>query len=431
MKAKIHSILFAFFAFFVVLIITSCENDIDLKADDTTGLLCINGNLTAGADDNVIYVAVTGKESANSVNNAKVVVSVNGSEVETINGSSTNRGDSYYEGYGIYNVDAKFNPGDYVQVDVYYGEQHAYGGGVVPQPVKDLTMKVGYKENVSYKEHSWSESNRNSDMVTMGVTFADSDPSAKNYYRMAVTQSDSVKMRVDENGHYLNPRDGQLQGANIAAVVNEQAVYDEYERWGYYDDYRKYGYYFDNDPILSAEVVKSEGDLSFMEAVDNVYKIFNDNFFNGSQATLNVMCTSDLYGKFSEDHPEKYYYSGDSWGDYVLLHDIDYYAPRYTHRNYVDVYSITDDEFYYLKVLNARGPDSFFEWDDGMSLTGDVKLPSNVKGGTGNIFVSSCVKITACLFEDYIPEYGGEPENNYIYYDDNYGDPDYYYYNEK
>jgi hypothetical protein len=117
--------------------------------------------------------------------------------------------------------------------------------------------------------------------------------------------------------------------------------------------------------------------------------------------------------------PEKYYLR--KFEEQYLVHDISYYAPHCTHRNYVDVYSITEDEYYYLKVLNARGPDSFYEFDSDFSLTGDVKLPSNVKGGTGNIFVSSCVKLTGSMYEDYIPEFGGDK------YENDYFDDDYYY----
>ena len=416
MKAKIHSILFAFF---VVLSITGCENEIDLKADDTTGLLCINGNLTAGADDNVIYVAVTGKELAHSVNNAKVVVSVNGGEVETINGSSTNRGDNYYEGYGIYSVTAKFYPGDYVQVDVYYGEQHAYGGGVVPQPVKDLTVKNAFVPNVYYKRNSWSESYVEDDMITSEISFSDSQQNEKNYFRLGIYQSDSVKMRIDDNGYYLDAYSWNL---TQTSTLDEQKQYEQLGST--YGNYKEC--YFDNDPILSAEVVKSDGDLSFMEAVDNVYKIFNDNFFDGKQATLNVMSLARFNLEYFK--PEKFYINITYPYEKLTDAQIDFFAPRYTHRTYVSIYSITADEYYYLKVLNARGPDSYFEWDDGMSLTGDVKLPSNVKGGTGNIFVSSCAKITGCLYEDYVPEY--MDFGYYIYGDDNYGDYGEKYYGE-
>ena len=413
MKTNIY---FVLFAFFVVLTITGCENDIDLKADDTTGLLCINGNLTAGASDNIVYVAVTGKKDVTYVSNAKVVVSVNGSEVETIGGAHP----LDYEHYrgGEYPVTAKFNPGDYVQVDVYYDNQHAYAGGVVPQPVKDASVEVGFAENVPYKREMWNESYTFDDMATMAVTFKDSDPANKNFYRMATSQSDTIKMRIDENGQYLNPRSYNLQSSSSGWGIGVD-VKDGYEYWGYYDDYDRYGYYFDNDPILSAEVVKSQGDISFVDAVDNVYKIFNDNFFNGSSATLNVMRIVRLHWDMNDYKPEKYFYYQEAWNP--LLHDISYYAPHYTHRNYVDVYSITEDEYYYLKVLNARGPDSFYEFDSDFSLTGDVKLPSNVKGGTGNIFVSSCVKLTGSMYEDYVPEFGGDK------YDDGYFDDDYYY----
>ncbi len=74
----------------------------------------------------------------------------------------------------------------------------------------------------------------------------------------------------------------------------------------------------------------------------------------------------------------------------------------------VDVYSITEDEYYYLKVLNARGPDSYFDFEDDYSLTGDVKLPSNVTGGSGNIFLNARTSLSGYMHEDYVPEYVGE-----------------------
>ena len=412
MKTNIYIVLFAFF---VVLAITGCENDIDLKADDTTGLLCINANLTAGASDNIVYVAVTGKKDVTYVSNAKVVVSVNGSEVETIGGAHP----LDYEHYrgGEYPVTAKFNPGDYVQVDVYFNNQHAYGGGVVPLPVKDASLEVGYAKNVPYKQNMWSTSYSYADMATIGVSIADNEPDSKNYFRMAITQSDSVKMRVDKNGHYLDVHSWYLNEANESDIDK-----DGFLAQGHYRDYDKYRYYIDNDPILSAEVVKSQGDISFVDAVDNVYKVFNDNFFNGSKATLNVMSFAQLYWEATDLKPDKYYYNKNYFweGNWGLVEKISYYAPHYTYRVYVDVYSITEDEYYYLKVLNARGPDSFFEFDSDFSLTGDVKLPSNVTGGTGNIFVSSCLRAIGCMFEDYVPEFGGEKKyDDYFFYDDN------------
>lgn len=402
MNTKIIFVILMLFA------VAGCENDIDLKADDTTGLLCVNGYLIAGADNNYVTVALTGKDSPKGVTNAKVVVSVNGSVVETIDG--VKRDDMYLASdnwdYNFYKVSASFNPGDYVQVDVYYDNQHAYGGGTVPQPIKDGKVEVEFEADVPYKSSLWSTNYSSANMSMVEVTITDIDPDSKNYYRMAVTQSDSVKMRIDEKNHFLSHYSWRLQDASS----------DEYELSGHYDSYRPYEYYFDNDPILSAEVVKSQGDISFVDAVDNIYKIFTDNFFNGSTATLHVMMP--LYYDWQESyHPAKYYFDDDYdyWDLNELLHEIDYYAPRYTHRNYVDVYSISDDEYYYLKVLNARGPGSYFEWDDSFSLTGDVKLPSNVKGGTGNIFVSSCARFTGAMFEDYVPEFGGKPSNRYYF----------------
>ena len=409
MKTNIFFVVLAFFS----VVIAGCQNDIDLNASDTSGLLCINGNLTAGADDNYINVALTGKERPENISDAKVVVSVNGSEVEIV--KINDEDDLYYRNnFGYYHITAKFNPGDYVMVDVYYDGQHASGGGIVPEPIKEASVKVGFEKNVPYKRGMWSLDYNYSDMTTMTISITDPTPAHKNFFRMAVSQSDTVKMRVDEDGRFLNSNTWFMTTASAVDVVDERAVYGEYESWGYSDDHDKYEYYFDNDPILSAEVVKSQGDISLVDAVDNVYKIFTDNFFNGSSATLNVMRTVVFDRGWRDFWPEKYYYNDDSNDN--LKHDISYYAPRYTHRNYIDVYSITEDEYYYLKVMNARGPESYFEYDDGMSLTGDVKLPSNVSGGTGNIFLSSCIKITGCLFEDYVPEYGGKQP--LIYYVD-------------
>lgn len=406
------NIFFAIIGLLIFLTTTGCENEIDLKASNSIGILCINGNLTAGADDNYISVALTGATEVTNIFDAKVVVSVNGNEVETINGVSNNEG--YIDSY--YTITAKFNPGDHVQVDVYYGNQHAYGGGIVPQPVTDCELKLGYKENVAYKSDMWSSYYDYCDMVTCSISFNDCDKNSKNFYRMAITQSDSVKSRIDEEGNWLSYFNAwRLEKAtSYNMLIDGQPLNQDYELTGFYEQYAPYNYVIDTDPILSAEVVKSEGEISFIDAVDNVYKIFNDNFFNGTKANINVMCPSRIHSDWTDYHPEKYYFNGDEW-DQQPLHDISFYAPHYTHRNYVDIYSITDDEYYYIKVLNARGPKSNYEYESDFSLTGDVKLPSNVKGGTGNIFVQSCTRVTGCLYEDYVPEFGGKEEQTLYY----------------
>ena len=414
MKTNIYILVLAFL---VAISFTGCENDIDLKANNTSGILCINGSLCAGKTDNVVNVALTGKKEVTYVSDAKVVVSVNGVEVETINGNQNNSYvyDVYTETYynnGDYNITAKFNPGDHVQIDVYYNNQHAYGGGIVPQPIKEASMQVGFKENVPFKYDMWSIDYNYSDMSTMEITITDPDASQKNYFRLETTQSDSIKMRIDEEKHFLSP-----YGWRIEEIYDDSDVKNGLVAYGHCNTYNNWEFYFDNDPILSAEEVKNQdSDISFMSAVSNVYKIFNDNFFNGSTATINAMLRVMSGNGFDNYKPEKYYWNDQEWG-YKTLHDIDYYAPRCTHRNHAKVYSISEDEYYYLKVLNARGPDSYFDFNEDMSLTGDVKLPSNVSGGTGNIFLSSRIEISGSLYEDYVPEYGGE-EYPVYYFDD-------------
>ncbi|MBO4371939.1 MAG: DUF4249 family protein [Bacteroidales bacterium] len=416
MKTNIYILVLAFLA----IISTGCENDIDLKANSTSGILCINGSLTAGANNNVVNVALTGKKDVTYVSDAKVVVSVNGIEVETINGLNTifdpdndNLYTLRYYTDGDYLITAKFNPGDHVQIDVYYNNQHAYGGGIVPQPIKEASMQVGFKENVPYKYDMWSVNYHYSDMSTMAISITDPDASQKNYFRLETSQSDSVKMRIDEENHFLD----SYNGWRLREAYDDRYIKDGHVVYGYCDTYNNWKFYFDNDPILSAEEVQNqESDISFMSAVSNVYKIFTDNYFNGSTATINAMLRVMSDNDFNNNKPEKYYYNDQKWG-HQALHDIDYYAPRYTHRNYAKVYSITEDEYYYLKVLNARGPESYFDFNEDMSLTGDVKLPSNVSGGTGNIFLSSRIEISGSLYEDYVPEYGGE-EFPYYYVDE-------------
>ena len=415
MKTNIYILVLAFL---VAIISTGCENDIDLKANSTEGILCINGSLCAGKTDNVVNVALTGKKEVTYVSDAKVVVNVNGVEVETINGNQNNSYvyDVYTETYynnGDYHITAKFNPGDHVQIDVYYNNQHAYGGGIVPKPITEASIQVGFKENVPYKYDMWSVNYNYSDMSTMAITIADPDASQKNYFRLETTQSDSSKMQIDEENYFLDP----YNGWRLREAYDDRYIKDGHVEYGYCDTYNNWNFYFDNDPILSAEEVQNqESDISFMSAVSNVYKIFTDNYFNGSNATINAMLRVMRNNDFNNYKPEKYYYNDQKWG-HQALHDIDYYAPRYTHRNYAKVYSITEDEYYYLKVLNARGPDSYFDFNEDMSLTGDVKLPSNVSGGTGNIFLSSRIEISGSLYEDYVPEYGGE-EFPYYYVDE-------------
>ena len=328
----------------VIVLLSSCKNDIDLDTSLAKKQLSLNAFIDADSTNNQLLVTITDPNHPVSVTNATVQVTINGNTSETINGTADERG--YYKLHG------KFNAGDLVRIDVTTPDQayHAYAEEIVPKPIEKITKATcEYVKNVSYVDDygaQWVD-----DLHKISLSFMDNAASA-DYYRLTIGTFQTLKII-------------QQRGDNTKA------------NYSYFDREPNSDYVSTSDPIImEGKVLTPDSDLGFSNSgnVPNRYGIFNDLIFSGKECSINVY----------ENLP-----NNDNSDDVKISVDLQIVVSSYTRSAY-----------YYLKAMNMK-ESSYY--DDNSDLTGPIKLPSNVQGGTGIVgfYTSKAILIHAFGTDHY------------------------------
>lgn len=366
----------------------SCREDIELKMDDTTGVLCVNGFLYADCDTNVLYITETGISRPVPVTNAEVKMYVNGVLKEEVSTSDNS---------GHYLLKEKFSPNDVVRIDVTSNSRHVWREATVPECPKDFSVEITPAPEKKYYD-SYIEDYTTDNMYKIEVSFSDVS-SGKNYYRLLVDKTSSVTSYDYHHDYYY-----------ADTVYIDGVEYISHKDTAYYEMKTHHGYnerlYIGEAPSLADEEMNATSE--FTDGIYNYYKVFNNSRFAGGKCNLRVYDIVHFdYGNSFPPETKKV----NSEKDIERL-------PVYSYTQYVGIESIDEETYYFIKALNGYESGSF----DYQELTGAIKMRRNVEGGSGNIvFVSRDVK-KIVLYDNYKPApVFGEEED-----DDDYSD-DYYY----
>ena len=90
----------------------------------------------------------------------------------------------------------------------------------------------------------------------------------------------------------------------------------------------------------------------------------------------------------------------------------DLWHTKYYYSETVGIESINEDAYYYYKAINNYCAGTF----DNQELTGAVKMRTNVKGGSGNIVLTSRITKTIVIYDSIQPKPVYVPWNDIIYY---------------
>ncbi|MBR6251712.1 MAG: DUF4249 family protein [Bacteroidales bacterium] len=394
----------------VVALFNACRHDIDLEMDDTAGVLCVNAILTADTAENLIYVSKTVESSSQSgyyINygkmnvNSTVSVYVNGTLTETVDNKSMIDNVSSM----VHRIKTVFHEDDFVHIDVTTEDgQKASFEGVVPKHVANLNIdNVALALGKTYKNDRGHTETDN--MFNVSLSF--DDDGGDNFYTLAIGERDSTVSPVNGQlfGRLLSGRYYSVSWKSMSSMsfyVNDDEVANKDTVVTYaYETKPTFEYYSNGQPPLTDEEVQTsaaDDDVALMN-IHNVYKTFCNKRFAGSKCNLSV------YSKFQLPITYECSYT-----------DFDY-APYYYCYQTVVVSSISEDYYYYIKVLNTRSSDTY---EDNSELTGPARIPSNITGGVGNIFLVTNTTATVQALNGWHPKRVDSP----IYYDEG----DYYYY---
>ena len=340
--------LFLLLATAALLAVAACEHDLDIRTDGEQQQPSLHGYISADSAVNRIVVAMTGVKETTIVHQPIVEVYVNGEFRE-----KCREAEGGQERYVV--ITTPFHPGDRVRIEVKTpdGKHHAYVEETVPQPIegiKSVTAEL-VKDHKFLGEYGYID--ETADAFELKLTFADNVGSA-DFYRFA-----SPLVEVTHEHRYHDLEEGYKE--DIERVVMPVK--------------------FDctQDPILmEGNTIKPSGDLD-MPTVGNIinnYGVFTDKLFRDREATLCVYL------------PLKFHLSYSSMYDYQNIATLESGVATIT------VESITASEYYYLKALNTSESEAY---DENSDLTGPIRLPSNVHGGTGLIGFSASRSVKCIL----------------------------------
>lgn len=341
MRKSIYMILVA------ALAAVSCENTVDkIWSDDNEAMLVLNAQLRQDERIHRVFVDCSQGAGSDEVQDAAVVCSINGAAaiaaVADIREEVNFRGDTYEKFYG-YAFEADLLPGDKIEITAYWKDLSAKAVAEVPASAARIaaidTMRV-----VLAEDNPWGETGRTTRQYNIAIR---DKAGEKNYYMLA---SRDVYYKLDASG----------------AKIDSIAVKSQFDT--------------DYDPILNPI---ENSLLDEIIGSGNNYDIFTDEMFADASYTLKLY--DSYYSAYSDDFV--HFWDGFETGG------------RYCMDRLVMIYTLSFDEFLYLKAINAAGNDLGF-------MTEPVIYPENVIGGLGFVTVVT-PEIRRIQFP--VQTYTGEP----------------------
>jgi len=337
---------------FAAFMMTACENDINLKLDDNEDRLTLNALIDCDSINNRIHVSLTGDNSPKAVIGATVEIKVDNNLVETLKTDEN--------GYCV--VTYKFMAGQNVRFDVSSpdGKYHVWAEEVVPQQVEQFygidTLTIPDK---TYYEVDYGYYKRSNKVMRYDISFKDSED--RDFYMLQARYNVMEKF-ISHN----------YWGSNDDSIVNV------WKHTGYEDLIT-----YEDKTMMEGQTLipNDEYDAPSFTTLVNKYNAFNDEIINGLKCTLRVYGVLNYSPAHEITDYEEYY---DDEGSHKRVKNEQYTSVDMT----MMLKTITADEYYYLKALNLMNSELYEDYN---SVTGGLKLPTNVNGGAGILGFSMSV----------------------------------------
>ena len=339
------------------LLAASCENTVEtVWSTDNRATLVVNAQMRQDRHNHRIFVNNSGGSSSKEVRNATVTCRINGGEpivaLPVTKEKELYNGEIVKEYYG-YGFDADLAPGDELSIDVKWSGLEASAKAVVPESAATITALDTMKVVLDGENNEYGGNSRTTRQY--GITVRDKE-GEKNYYMLS---AEDIYYRIDASGSKV---------ASLSTVCHIDTDYD------------RMLHPMENN-ILDGIIGES-----------NDYEVFNDEMFADASYTLKIYDSyygfyNDAFTQFFEQFEE-----GDSYGLERIF----------------KIYTISFEEFLYLKAIGAAGNDLEF-------MTEPVIYPENVTGGLG--FVTVATPATWTIAFPVQPFTGEPPYNAYRYRD--------------
>ena len=307
--------------FIIILFTYSCKNDILLGDEEHEPRLIMNAYINANSTNNSLYLNLSGRSSISEINKAIVEIYVDDQLVEIAEEKDLK---NYKKSQKHYLITTKFNPGDKVRIEARTenGKYHAWIEETVLHPPLPIEKVDTASVMIRIYDTFYNR-------LRFRITFTDKSDEI-NYYRLILERTMTIKARL-ENGN-----------DTIATTKNCRMIC--------------------NDDIALSDGHPNVGENLISDTPNNIYGVFNNNYFSGQTYTLNVYMEPNYYPYLSEPYEVL-----DLQQDCVIR-----------------IQSINQKNYKYLNTLNAIDSDVY----DPIFME-PIRFISNVHNGLGFVNITS------------------------------------------
>lgn len=333
----------------IYIVCSSCENEIPFSPKFKEPQLIMNALLDAGETENFVYLSLSGMPNISHVEQAKVLLYINGKLAETPEelpplkplGSLDMDPDNPLNFLPEiakrkkYRITTVLSPGDkvHLEADAENGKYHVSADVTIPYPINTIQVDTCITDVREYG--SWHTYRQ----FKVGLQDRHGE---KNHYRL------DIRHEITTYGIMYEGRDTTITAREYDVINREDIVLTD-------------------GNIQSGD--DEDNDL-FGTYIENKYNVFTDSRFTNASHTLKVY--TKLYDYFSNAYIEK--------------------ALSIKKAVTIRLLSITEMEYRYLKALNTLESDNYEE-----TLMEPIVIPNNVVGGLGFVGASSETRVTLQL----------------------------------
>lgn len=356
-----------------LLAMASCTNTDYIDVEEVDAVMVVNSQMLTSNSSHTVVLSSGTLSRLSEVNGADVSVSVNGAA--PFKAAEDNKEEEEY-GYGLqngtkYRFDYSFAPGDVVDMTITHKSGAKTNASVtVPKdPIvkkAELFHEVPHKSSDSMFDFGWDyyytypmdDDNPypNDSWHELRVTLQDI-PSEDSYYRIDVAVeyilTDGEEVEKGARGVWLDTSSEPV----LTPATSSGGILDALA-----EDSNNYNAFSDNvfkDKEYTLKLFFQESQVSYMRHYYNVYEA------NWTEVEVKDEKTGQTYTKYvPEPLPE---------------------GVTYSTQMRVRVYSISHDQYIYLKALGMQ--------DMAMFFSEPISIPSNVEGGMGFVNIDSCKEI--------------------------------------
>lgn len=290
----------AYLFLLLLFVLSACENEIPYRMDTVEPKLIMNALLEADANQNIVYLNLSGSTGVKNITEGSVTLYVNGEEKEVVVAESEAWWDEDYRKICI--LKTRFHPGDVLRLEAFaeHGKYYSWAEVTVPYPVESIKTDTLFTE---MKINNFIQS-----CLQYKITF-DDIPGQHNYYRLQMKSGES-------RGDLPIPPD---------------YLPDRY-------------YYIDNiinweDVVLTDGHIMTDDDNNyniFDLSIQNKYNVFTDRLFEDASYTLKVYVPHGFFN--------------DNWSEF--------YRATWT---VICLMSINEADYRYYRAMNCLESDNYDE----------------------------------------------------------------------